>query len=228
MGAQTSNLSLRIRELMGQKARRYLLLGLDSAGKTTLLYSFKLGEVVATIPTIGFNVESVDFVARGQTMTFTALDFGGRTNIRALWRHFYEGSSAIIFVLDSNDRDRVEQAKDEVKRLCSEDVLAGVPLLVFANKQDLPGAMSKSEVIEQLGLGAVHNRHWMVQESVVTEGVGVKEGMDWLTWALDPKTKLPMQSKSLDRAQPADKQASESDKVSFVPTGDEPIMHVNI
>ncbi|KAH7492057.1 ADP-ribosylation factor [Phytophthora ramorum] len=95
--------------LFGKKEMRILMVGLDAAGKTTILYKLKLGEVVTTIPTIGFNVETVEY----KNISFTVWDVGGQDKIRPLWRHYYQNTQGLIFVVDSNDRDRVDAARDE-------------------------------------------------------------------------------------------------------------------
>merc|ERR1712028_309417 len=105
--------------LVGKKDCRILMVGLDAAGKTTILYKLKLGEVVTTIPTIGFNVEAVEY----KNIAFTVWDVGGQDKIRPLWRHYYTNTEGIIFVVDSNDRDRVDEARDELNRMLSEDEL---------------------------------------------------------------------------------------------------------
>jgi len=92
---------------------RFIMVGLDAAGKTTILYRLKLGEVVTTIPTIGFNVETVEY----KSTSFTVWDVGGKDKIRPLWRHYFQGTSGLIFVLDSNDRDRFSDAKEELHRM---------------------------------------------------------------------------------------------------------------
>ena len=98
--------------MFGKKEMRILMVGLDAAGKTTILYKLKLGEVVTTIPTIGFNVETVEY----KNISFTVWDVGGQDKIRPLWRHYYQNTQGLIFVVDSNDRDRVEAARDEMHR----------------------------------------------------------------------------------------------------------------
>jgi hypothetical protein len=165
---------------------RILMVGLDAAGKTTILYKLKLGEVVTTIPTIGFNVETVEY----KNISFTVWDVGGQDKvrrrdghglsltwgggvhaphaglaltalpcqppslddslfslplllplvlqIRPLWRHYYQNTQGLIFVVDSNDRERVEDAREELHRMLNEPELSDAVLLVFANKQDLP------------------------------------------------------------------------------------------
>ena len=123
---------------LGKKEMRILMVGLDAAGKTTILYKLKLGEVVTTIPTIGFNVETVEY----KNISFTVWDVGGQDKIRLLWRHYYQNTQGLIFVVDSNDRDRVDDAREELHKMLSEEELREAVLLVFANKQDLPGAMT--------------------------------------------------------------------------------------
>merc|ERR1711934_1109347 len=134
--------------MFGNKEMRILMVGLDAAGKTTILYKLKLGEIVTTIPTIGFNVETVEY----KNINFTVWDVGGQDKIRKLWRHYYLNTQGLIFVVDSNDRDRVEDAREELHRMLNEDELREVVILVFANKQDLPNAMTAAEVTDKLGL----------------------------------------------------------------------------
>merc|ERR1712086_781392 len=154
--------------LVGKKDCRILMVGLDAAGKTTILYKLKLGEVVTTIPTIGFNVETVEY----KNIAFTVWDVGGQDKIRPLWRHYYTNTEGIIFVVDSNDRDRVDEARDELSRMLSEDELRDAVLLVFANKQDLPHAMKVQDVTERLGLSKLRNRKWYIQGASAPTGDG--------------------------------------------------------
>jgi small GTP-binding protein len=89
--------------------KRLLLLGLDAAGKTTILYKLKMGEIVTTIPTIGFNVEEVKY----KNLTFVIWDIGGQDKIRKLWNYYFQGSMALIYVVDSSDQNRLEEASEE-------------------------------------------------------------------------------------------------------------------
>ncbi|KAL2154927.1 hypothetical protein VTH82DRAFT_3603 [Thermothelomyces myriococcoides] len=162
--------------LMKQKEMRILMVGLDAAGKTTILYKLKLGEVVTTIPTIGFNVETVEY----RNIQFTVWDVGGQDKIRPLWRHYFQNTQGIIFVVDSNDRDRVPEAREELQRMLNEDELRDALLLVFANKQDLPNAMSVAEITDKLGLHSLRQRTWYIQATCATSGDGLFEGLDWL------------------------------------------------
>merc|ERR1712061_497310 len=169
---------------------RIIMLGLDNAGKTTILYKLKLGEIVTTIPTIGFNVETVEY----KHINFTIWDVGGQDKIRPLWRHYYQNTMGIIFVVDSNDRERIDDstgsdnsAKEELHRMLAEDELRDAVVLVFANKQDLPNAMSVNEVTEKLGLNQLRNRQWYIQSTCATTGDGLYEGLDWLSNTLNKK-----------------------------------------
>ncbi|KAJ1762663.1 Arf GTPase arf1 [Coemansia sp. RSA 1822] len=174
MGISFSSL---FQSLFGKKEMRILMVGLDAAGKTTILYKLKLGEIVTTIPTIGFNVETVEY----KNISFTVWDVGGQDKIRPLWRHYFQNTQGIIFVVDSNDRDRIPEARDELQRMLNEDELRDAILLVFANKQDLPNAMNNDEIVDSLNLGTIRNRQWYIQKTCATSGEGLYEGLEWLS-----------------------------------------------
>ena len=159
-----------------KKEVRILMLGLDGAGKTIILYQLKMGETVKTIPTIGFNVETIDY----KNFNFTIWDAGGQDKIRPLWKHYYQNTDGLIFVVDSNDRDRIEEAAKELKNLLAEEDLKGCPVLVLANKQDINGALAPGEVCDKLGMGKFKERTWIVQGTSATTGQGLKEGLDWM------------------------------------------------
>jgi len=169
--------------MFGKQEMRILMVGLDAAGKTTILYKLKLGEVVTTIPTIGFNVETVEY----KNISFTVWDVGGQDKIRPLWRHYYQNTQGLIFVVDSNDRDRIDAARDEMHRMLNEDELRNSILLVFANKQDLPNAMTAAEMTDKLGLNSLRHRQWYIQACCATTGDGLYGGLDWLSATLQKK-----------------------------------------
>merc|ERR1711920_285324 len=169
--------------IIGTKEMRILMVGLDAAGKTTILYKLKLGEVVTTIPTIGFNVETVEY----KNINFTVWDVGGQDKIRKLWRHYYTGTQGLIFVVDSNDRDRIEESREELMKMLDEDEMRDAVLLVCANKQDLPNSMAAAEVTEKLGLHNMRNRQWFIQSTCATTGDGLYEGLDWMSRILSSK-----------------------------------------
>ncbi|KAL3841542.1 hypothetical protein ACJMK2_019669 [Sinanodonta woodiana] len=161
--------------LFGSKERRILILGLDGAGKTTILYKLQVGEVVTTIPTIGFNVETVPC----KNLKFQVWDLGGQTSIRPYWRCYYSNTDAIIYVVDSMDRDRMGIAKQEFVSLLEEEELKKAVIVVFANKQDIEGAMTVSEVANSLGLAGVKHKYQIFKTSAI-KGWGLDEAMEWL------------------------------------------------
>jgi len=170
-------ISKALNRIIGKKDCRILMVGLDAAGKTTILYKLKLGEIVTTIPTIGFNVETVEY----KNISFTVWDVGGQDKIRPLWRHYYQNTQGLIFVVDSNDRDRIVEAAEELQKMLSEDELRDAVLLVFANKQDLPNAMPVHDLQEKLGLSVLRYRKWFIQSTCATTGDGLYEGLEWLS-----------------------------------------------
>jgi small GTP-binding protein len=167
-------------KLLGKKDVRMLMVGLDAAGKTTILYQLKMGETVKTIPTIGFNVETLDY----KGLNFTVWDVGGQDKIRVLWKHYYQNTDGLIFVVDSNDRDRVDDASEELKKMLGEEELKDCVVLVMANKQDLKEAMSPNEITDKLGMSQLKGRQWLVQGTSATSGQGLKEGLDWMAGIL--------------------------------------------
>mmetsp|Transcript_19821 Transcript_19821/g.31047 ORF Transcript_19821/g.31047 Transcript_19821/m.31047 type:complete len:183 (-) Transcript_19821:40-588(-) len=169
-------LSSMLKNLFGKTEARILMVGLDAAGKTTILYKLKLGEIVTTIPTIGFNVETVEY----KNLKFTVWDVGGQDKLRPLWRHYFQNTNGVIFVIDSNDKERVVQARNELTKMLMEDELRDAVLLVFANKQDLPNAMTTAELTDKIGLHSLRQRSWYIQGCCATTGEGLYEGLDWL------------------------------------------------
>ncbi|XP_060940393.1 ADP-ribosylation factor 1 [Limanda limanda] len=161
----------------GHKEMRILMVGLDAAGKTTILYKLKLGEIVTTIPTIGFNVETVEY----KNINFTVWDVGGQDKIRPLWRHYFQNTQGLIFVVDSNDRERCAEAREELLRMLGEEDLRDAVVLVFANKQDLPNAMNAAELTDKMNLHSLRNRRWYIQATCATTGDGLYEGLEWLS-----------------------------------------------
>merc|ERR1711904_519446 len=108
-------------------------------------------------------------------------DIGGQDKIRKLWRYYYQGTDGAIFIVDSSDRERMEDAREELFRMLDDDEMRDAALLVFANKQDLPGAMDASQVAKKLDLHKLRNRHWFIQSANATRGEGLIEGLDWLS-----------------------------------------------
>ncbi|KAF3119503.1 Arf GTPase arl1 [Orbilia oligospora] len=129
----------------GKKEVRILILGL-------------IGEVVTTVPTIGFNVESVTY----KNLNFNVWDLGGQTSIRPYWRCYYANTAAVIFVVDATDKDRLSTASEELQAMLNEEELREAALLVFANKQDQPGALGAGEISTILELPKLKDRSWSI------------------------------------------------------------------
>lgn len=163
--------------------QRIVMLGLDNAGKTTIVYRLKMGEVVQTTPTIGFNVETVT----RKNLTFSVWDVGGQDQIRGLWRHYFRNTQAVIFVVDSNDNARFQEAQDELFRVLESPELTKAILLVLANKQDLPNAMSVEKITQTLELSRITTHPWYIEGTCATSGQGLDNGFDWLADRLNEK-----------------------------------------
>ncbi|KAH3764598.1 ADP-ribosylation factor 4 [Pelomyxa schiedti] len=183
--------------------KRILILGLDAAGKTTVLYRLRIGEVVTTLPTIGFNIEALEYKNK---LRFTMWDVGGQDKLRPLWAHYYRNSDALIFVVDSSDSERVEEAADELRKAAADPLLSGIPVLVLCNKSDMASAIPVPKLCELMGLDklgfltppekipaaaksshksakgkkAPRQHNWYAQSCSAVNGVGLYEGLDWL------------------------------------------------
>eukprot|EP00928_Gymnodinium_smaydae_P063386 TRINITY_DN46973_c0_g1_i1.p2 TRINITY_DN46973_c0_g1~~TRINITY_DN46973_c0_g1_i1.p2 ORF type:complete len:205 (-),score=39.24 TRINITY_DN46973_c0_g1_i1:70-684(-) len=166
----------------GPTEARLLMVGLDAAGKTTILYKLRFGEVVHTTPTPGFNVETIDH----KNLRMTVWDLGGQEKMRRnLWRQFFMGTQGVIFVMDSSDRDRVEDAVEELQAMLRAEELREATVLVYANKQDFSTALSSDEIRNRIEIsGGLGRRRWQVQPACALTGAGILEGLDWLATQL--------------------------------------------
>eukprot|EP00933_Yihiella_yeosuensis_P016665 TRINITY_DN1413_c0_g1_i3.p1 TRINITY_DN1413_c0_g1~~TRINITY_DN1413_c0_g1_i3.p1 ORF type:complete len:242 (-),score=37.39 TRINITY_DN1413_c0_g1_i3:88-813(-) len=159
-----------------------VMLGLGCAGKSTILHKLALGEVEVSIPTIGMNIQS-SFTRHGSSLvSLTTHDVGGRSPMRPLWRHIYRELKphAVVFVVDSADKDFIENASYEIQKLLDVEELNQLPLLILANKQDLPAAMPVEEVVDKLKLHAIRNRTWCIFGTVADTEEGLFEAFAWL------------------------------------------------
>jgi len=157
---------------------RVVTLGLDGAGKTSILFKLKQNEFVQTIPTIGFNVETLEF----KNVKITLWDVGGQHKLRPLWKHYYLNTQAVIFVLDSSNQDRLSEAHSELVKLLSEKELKDAALLILANKQDVGGCASIESVTDQFSLYKLCcGRSWHIQACDAKSGDGLQEGLEWLS-----------------------------------------------
>ncbi|ORX77533.1 ADP-ribosylation factor 6-like protein [Anaeromyces robustus] len=162
------------------KEMRLLMLGLDCSGKTTILYKLKGSKSEekppSTVPTVGFNVEEVTF----RKVKFSVWDVGGQDKIRPLWRHYYAGTQGLIFIVDSSDRNRIEEAGQELFKIIQDQEMSKVNVLVLANKQDIEGALSAEEIKTKMKLENIKDRQWCIFPCCAVTGEGLEEGLNWL------------------------------------------------
>ncbi|XP_030749756.1 ADP-ribosylation factor-like protein 3 [Sitophilus oryzae] len=158
------------------KELRLLLLGLDNAGKTTILKILASEEITNITPTAGFNIKSV--VTDG--FKLNVWDIGGQRKIRPYWKNYFENTDVLIYVVDSADKKRLEETGIELYELLSDEKLKNVPLLVYANKQDLPDSLTAADLAEALGLPSIKDRAWQIQACTASQSKGVREGMEWI------------------------------------------------
>ena len=157
---------------------RVLVLGLDNAGKTTVVRKF-MGEDISTIsPTLGFQIQTLEY--RG--FRLNVWDVGGQKTIRSYWKNYFEQTDGLIFVVDSADRRRMADCRAELATLLGQEKLAGATILIMANKQDLAGALSCDEIAEALELrsAAFAKRHWQIVPCSAVTGEGLVEGIDFI------------------------------------------------
>jgi len=160
---------------------RVVTLGLDDSGKTSILFRLKQNEFVQTIPTIGFNVETVEY----RHLKFTIWDVGGQHKLRPLWRHYYLNTQALIYVVDSSNIARMTEAYNELAKLLQEKELKEASLLILANKQDVEGCLSIEDMTAQFSLFKLCcSRSWHIQACDATNGAGLADGLEWLSHQL--------------------------------------------
>lgn len=174
MGIVVSRL---LRGLFGSSEhRKIVIVGLNNAGKTTILYKLHLGQVVMTQPTIGSNVEEV----KHANIKFQVWDLGGQENLRAGWATYFQDTDAVIFVVDSNDTDNMVLAKMELFNVVLQEDLKHACLLVLANKQDIVGARTAAEIAQDLSLHTIRTHEWQIQSCCALTGEGLQQGLEWI------------------------------------------------
>lgn len=159
---------------------RIIMIGLDDAGKTTILNVLKIGETTETIPTIGFNVQTLKY----KGLNIQVWDIGGQVQNRVIWKHYYDNTDGIIFVIDSNNKKRIEEAYNEFKKLLTEEKLKNCPILIMANKQDLNDSLSPIDIANKMEMEFIKDRKWLVQGTSAITAQGLKDGLDWLAGIL--------------------------------------------
>lgn len=163
---------------------RLLVLGLDNSGKTTILKLLSDEDTSDVMPTKGFNVKTLN----QNGVSLNVWDIGGQKCLRPYWRNYFDHTSALIYVIDSSDVKRMDEARIELGKLLKEEKkLNNVPVIIFANKQDLFSALTVEEISEQLDLVNINNRAWTIQSCSAKNGEGIQEGMEWIAKCLDDR-----------------------------------------
>ena len=175
MGCNLSFLGKKDKDGAEGHDKRILFLGLDNAGKTTLLFKIKDDEFKETVPTVGLNVEQITY----KDMTLTLWDVGGQA--RKLWKHYYDKVDGVIMVIDSSDVDRMKIVKEELSKIVVEPGLETVPILVMANKQDLESALSKAEISEMLAIKELQRKNLIFHSCSAKTGDGLWDGLEKLS-----------------------------------------------
>ncbi|KAM6453491.1 ADP-ribosylation factor-like protein 5B isoform 2-T2 [Liasis olivaceus] len=147
---------------------KVIIIGLDNAGKTTILYQFLMNEVVHTSPTIGSNVEEIIL----HKTHFLMWDIGGQENLRSTWNTYYSNTEFVILVIDSTDRERLTVTKEELYKMLAHEDLRNAAVLIFANKQDIKNSMSTSEISKFLTLSSIRDHPWHIQGCCALTGEG--------------------------------------------------------
>lgn len=173
---------------MGRIKKRIVLLGIDNAGKTSIMrYLKKRGKLpddTPPMPTVGFSTSTIVHHVGRDVLEITCFDVGGQHKMRELWPQYCHATNGLLVVVDSNDHDRIPEVKRELTRLISIVDLSNASVLLLANKQDQPHAISPQEVAARLGLADMPLAQWHVAGTVGIDGTGIDAGFDWLASTL--------------------------------------------
>ena len=156
---------------------KIIILGMQNAGKTTILYRLSLGQLVKTTPTIGSNMEELQY----ENVKFQAWDLGGQESTRSVWDIYYMNTDGVIYVIDSQDENNYEESKNQFHKVLRNSTLKNATILIFANKQDLPGAKTINQIIQDYELDKIKNHSWQIQPCSALRGEGLIEGLKWLS-----------------------------------------------
>jgi GTP-binding protein SAR1 len=158
------------------KTATVILLGLDNAGKSTLAYKLKTGKIIQLLPTQAAKEDSLQIA----DLTLTTIDLGGHEAARHLWKKYTTLADGLIFMVDSADESRLDEAKQELHALLTIQGVYDIPVAIFANKQDIPGAFSSQQIIEALSLNSVAHTKYQLFCTSVVRGEGYTDGFNWL------------------------------------------------
>ncbi|XP_050791243.1 putative ADP-ribosylation factor-like protein 5C [Gopherus flavomarginatus] len=166
----------KLMSIFGSQEHKVIIVGLDNAGKTTILYQFLMNEVVHTSPTIGSNVEEIIL----RKTHFLMWDIGGQETLRSTWNTYYSNTEFVILVIDSTDRERLTVTKEELYKMLAHEDLQNAAVLIFANKQDVKNSMTASEISKFLTLSSIKDHPWHIQGCCALTGEGLPAGLEWM------------------------------------------------
>ncbi|KAH9872491.1 hypothetical protein IAQ61_005327 [Plenodomus lingam] len=177
-------LSILRKARLKDKEMRILMLGLDNAGKTTIVKQIMNEDVNTVSPTLGFIIKTIEY----DGYKLNIWDVGGQKTLRTYWKNYFEKTDTLIWVVDATDRERIEDCRQELAGLLQEERLSGASLLVFKNKSDVPGAMTEDEVREALRLQAITTHKWHIMPCSAITGMNLRQGLEWVVQ--DAKARL--------------------------------------
>ncbi|KAJ9628733.1 hypothetical protein H2203_002635 [Taxawa tesnikishii (nom. ined.)] len=169
-------LSILRKARLKDKEMRVLMLGLDNAGKTTIVKSI-LGEDINSVsPTLGFIIKTIDW----DGYKLNIWDVGGQKTLRTYWKNYFEKTDTLIWVVDATDRERIDDCRQELAGLLMQERLMGASLLVLKNKSDVPGSMDEAEIRQALQLDSIKTHRWYIMACSAVTGLNLREAMTWV------------------------------------------------
>ncbi|EON62212.1 ADP-ribosylation factor-like 2 [Coniosporium apollinis CBS 100218] len=172
-------LSILRKARLKDKEMRILMLGLDNAGKTTIVKKIMNEDVNSVSPTLGFIIKTIEY----EGYKLNIWDVGGQKTLRTYWKNYFEKTDTLIWVVDATDRERIDDCRKELMGLLLEEAtqrLTGASLLVFKNKSDVPSAMSDDDVREALQLDSIRTHRWTIMACSAITGQNLQEGLQWV------------------------------------------------
>ncbi|KAL1800943.1 hypothetical protein ACET3X_001285 [Alternaria dauci] len=177
-------LSILRKARLKDKEMRILMLGLDNAGKTTIVKKMMNEDVNSVSPTLGFIIKTIEY----DGYKLNIWDVGGQKTLRTYWKNYFEKTDTLIWVVDATDRERIDDCRNELAGLLLEERLSGASLLVFKNKSDVPGSMTEGEIREGLRLDAIKTHKWHIMSCSAMTGSNLQQGLEWVVQ--DAKARL--------------------------------------
>lgn len=159
------------------KEKKVLFLGLDNAGKTSIINALHDVSVYCVAPTRGFNIRPTQI----DNVNFQVWDIGGQRSFRSRWENFFDNVQGLVWVIDSSDNKRMFETGLELSALLSNQKLLRLPVLILANKSDLVTSLSPEDITIELELHGIRDRIWKIQGCSAITKEGLEEGLKWMS-----------------------------------------------